>query len=56
MLKTKEDASNSAKEKTTKDKIQIEDRKVKALLKSIKEDEIALEQKENEMSKVNIEY
>lgn len=53
-VKTKEDASNSAKEKSTKDKIQIEDRKVKALQKSIKEDEVALEQKENEMSKVRI--
>lgn len=53
-VKTKEDASNSAKEKSTKDKIQIEDRKIKALLKSIKEDEVALEQKQSEMSKVNI--
>lgn len=52
-VKTKEDASNSAKEKTTKDKIQIEDRKIKALAKSIEEDETALEQKENEMSKVS---
>lgn len=51
-VKTKEDASNSAKEKSTKDKIQIEDRKVKALLKSIKDDEVTLQQKENEMSKV----
>lgn len=53
-VKTKEDASNSAKEKSTKDKIQIEDRKIKALLNSIKDDEVALEQKQNEMSKVNI--